>query len=183
MKPYEPMARLLSGKPVSLAVWLAEPLSRIEAEAQLAAVRASLRAAHGLAQQEFGTRIAELITRYWCGQDTEMTYLNLLATLDSVRDRAQLQLCYGQLLIARKLEPAWIHLDAGFASAAHIFQPDDYFVVLKRHQVLRHLALSSVPARASALDELLQEAGVINRLRGGPGRNALAGSEHRDTVD
>jgi len=109
----------------------------------------------------------------------------MLATPAESCERAMLELCYGQLLIARKTEAAWQHLDSGFQFAAHILQPEDYFIVLQRHERLRALVLSPRPTRPMRLDELLTEAGVILRLAGsGRGTHWRAkGRKHHDTID
>ena len=177
------MQLLTSGETVSLAVWYGEPLSHREAESWRETIRERLYSRGTRLQGGFGSRLAEMIAHYWTDQATEMDYENLLATADNSADRARLELCYGQLLLARKLQPAWRHLDAGFAAAAHLFQPDEYFVVLKRHECLRHLVLSLAAADGAGLDALLKEAAVIHQLRGKRPVPTGAGSRHGDTVD
>ncbi|WP_455234938.1 hypothetical protein [Thiogranum longum] len=183
MKAPDLLNFLLSGEPVSLASWFGEPVSRRVAESCLPDICNRQRMPNVRPQQRFGLRLAEMIARYWCDQDVEMHYGNLAATVELDRDRAQLELCYGHLLIARKLNPAWRYLDAGFAVAAHLLGPEEYFVVLKRHECLLHLPLYETPAAAAGLDSLLKEAGVIRRLRGPGLWRGAVDRQHQDTID
>ena len=183
MKADQMMQLLLSGKPLSLAAWLADPLPGREAAIWLAEIRDQLRSCYEREQFCFQVRLAEIIARHWCGADSAMNYQNLLAVLDSRRQRAQLELCYGQLMIATKRRGAWQHLDCGFELAANLLEPEGYFVVMRRHDSLRHLPLSDQGAAPTALGDLLREAAVISRLVG-PGRSSgLREPRHRDTVD
>ena len=173
---------LVDGDSASLAGWLADPLSAADAAAWRAHIHIQLRARHGGGRPPFAVRLAEIIVRYWCGEQIAMHHENLLAVLDADRPRAQLELCYGQLLIARKRRSAWQHLDAGFALATHLLAPEDYFVVLGRHACLRHLPLSERGAEPAGLEELLREAAVIARLSGPIARSGSDGPPQADTV-
>ncbi len=112
-----------------------------------------------------------------------MHHQNLLAVLDVDRCRAQLELCYGQLLMARKRRSAWQYLNAGFELAANLLHPEDYFIVLGRHACLRHLPLCEQGVKPAGLEDLLCEAAVIARLRGPGTRHRFDDPRHRDTVD
>jgi len=176
---------LLSGQTASLASWFASPLTRQQAEVWLPKIRRQLQACVSEGHDGCAVRLAELVVRYWHGYNIEATYHNMLALLRGRRERAMLELCYGQLLIARKTDRAWQHLDNGFELAAHILLPEDYFHVLKRHELLRALVLSARPSKPMRLDELLTEARVIQRLKGtarGTHRHT-EGRTHHDTVD
>ena len=179
------MPVLLSGQRVSLAGWFASPLSRQQAETWLPNIRR--RAQNSLKGGQDGSAVplAELIVQYWLGRDVGAIYQNRRALAGGHRERAMLELCYGQLLMACKIDIAWQHLDRGFELAAHILQPEDYFLVLKRHERLRALALSAQPSKPMHLDELLAEAAVIQQLKGaGRGTHRLtSGQTHLDTVD
>ena len=133
----------------------------------------------------YAVRLAELVVRYWHDYDIDPAYQNMLAVLRERRKRAMLELCYGQLLIARKSDLAWQHLDSGFELAAHILHPEGYFLVLKRHELLRALVLSARPSKPMRLDELLTEARVIQRLKAnGRGTHRQPqGRMHHDTLD
>jgi len=176
---------LLSGQMASLASWFASPLTRQQAEAWLAKIRRRTQASVSAGHDGRAVQLAELVLRYWHGYDVDAAYENMLALLRGRRERAMLELCYGQLLIARKTDRAWQHLDSGFELAAHILHPEDYFLVLKRHELLRALVLSACPSKPMRLDELLSEARVIRRLEGsGRGtRRQTASRMHHDTLD
>jgi hypothetical protein len=176
---------LLSGQTVSLASWFASPLNRQQAEAWLPKISRRTQAAVSEGHDGYAVRLAELVVRYWYGDNVDVAYKNMLALLGGRRQRAMLELCYGQLLIARKTNMAWQHLDCGFRLAAHIFHPEDYFMILKRHERLRALVLSARPSTPMRLEELLTEASVIQRLRGaGRGTHRQTdGRMHRDTTN
>lgn len=166
----------------SLSGWFAEPLTEKQARAALHEVRAGLRASRADRRSLHITRLAELIFRYWAGYDIEVDYRNSRAMPQGEREFALLELCYGQLLLSRKQEPAWWHLDKGFMTAAHLLEPDDYFTVLRRHELLRQLPLTVLPAAAAPLESLLAEARVIARLRGAGSRPGMRPAKHNDTV-
>lgn len=175
---------LLSGQEVSLASWFASPLTRRQAESRLPAIQRRVHTSLSKGQNGCAIRLAELIVRYWRGDDVDVAYQNMLALPGECRERAMLELCYGQLLIARKICMAWQYLDSGFQLAAHMLNPEDYFLVLKRHERLRALVLSARPSTPMRLDELLTEASVIQRL-GGAGRGThqqIEGRMHYDTI-
>lgn len=183
MKAPELLRLLTSGATMSLAVWYGDPVPPGAAKVWLKAIRDSLHSQDTRVLRQFNSRLAEMIVRYWDGQDIWMVYENLCATAGNDTDKARLELCYGQLLLARKQDSAWQHLDAGFALAAHLFEPDEYFEVLKRHDTLKQLLLSPVGTEAAGLDALLKEASVIRRLRGPCSGNGGASAKHQDTID
>lgn len=185
MKEPDTLRVLLTGQTVSLASWFASPLTPQQAEAWLAKIRRLTQTSVSEERDGCAVRLAELVVRYWHGYDVDAAYQNMLALLSERRECALLELCYGQLLIARKIDMAWQHLDGGFELAAHIFQPEDYFLVLKRHELLRALVLSARPSKPMRLDELLTEARVIQRIKE-PGRGThrqAVGRMHHDTLD
>ena len=71
----------------------------------------------------------------------------------------------------------------GFELAAHLLEPEEYFLVLKRHELLRHLQLMPTPSKAAGLDELLTEARVIQRLKGRESHTLPHNPGHLDTLD
>jgi hypothetical protein len=179
----EVLRQLLVDGQASLASWFAVPLTAKQAQAGLSEIRRALLNRRATQQVVFSTRLAELIFRFWAGSAIEVNYRNLLALLNNERELALLDLCYGQLLMSRKQEPAWQHLDKGFTAAAHLFAPEDYFTVLRRHELLRQLPLSLLPSAAATLEALQDEARVIARLRGTGGRPAWWALTHHDTLD
>jgi hypothetical protein len=179
------LSNLLSGRSVSLAAWFADPLTAQQAADGLSRIRQLTRSRVSDGPERPAVQAAEMIARYWLGYDVVAAYQNTLAPLRRHHDRALLKLCYGQLLMARKVDSAWQHLDSAFELAANILQAEEYFLVLKRHQLLRALALSAKPSSPMRLDELLNEAEVIQRLtgaRGGTHRSPV-GRTHHDTTD
>ena len=183
MKDADILSFLLSGQAVSLATWFAAPLQPQQAEAWLPRIQRRAQASLTQGQPWFAVRLAELIVRYWTGHEVDAVHKNLLALINEPLERSMLELCYGQLLIARKREPAWQHLERGFALAAHLLEPEDYFLVLKRHELLRRLVLTGRPSRPMKLHELLTEARVIDRLRGRGTHSKPGGPRHQDTID
>jgi hypothetical protein len=171
------------GETPGLAAWMAEPVDEALALNDLKRVqRHALHGGHG-DQTVFTLRLGELILRYWAGKDIEAGYKNLLALLEGEREQSILELCIGQLLIARKLSRAWVHLDRGFQLGTHLLEPKDYFLVLKRHELLRQLPLRRVQCEPAGLDSLLAEARIIASLRGRGTPHGSRGPGHRDTVD
>ncbi len=180
MEGAQTYTQLADGVEVSLASWLAEPMAPGPAAAALAEVQGRLhRAREG--EQRFGLNLAALICRYWAGQDISASYQTLAAVVRAPRASALLELCCGQLFMARRSGPAWEHLERGFKLATHLLAAEDYFRVLKRHELLRLLPLHRQPAPPATLAALLQEARVIARLQP-PGFSSAPGGGHRDTL-
>jgi hypothetical protein len=171
----------MEGCSVSLASWFAAPLTVDQAQVSLSEVRQ--RTGRRAPAGAFNIRLGEIILRFWAGRDVEPDYGNCLALAEDDRQRATLELCFGQLLISRKCQSAWLHLDRGFALAAHLLEPEEYFSVLKRHELLRQLPLAPRASEGVSLEALLNEARVIARLRGPGRRPDPRDPRHRDTVD
>jgi hypothetical protein len=153
---------------VSLGRWYAMPLSREQATGLLVRTEEKERERLRRGASCVTCRLARLIARFWLGEPVEHDYQNLAARLQqrrSPRAQALLELIYGQLLLAQRRRGALLHLDRGFAESRHLFAPEDYFVVLKRHALFRTL-----PAEADGppldLEDLLTTARVIERLQG-----------------
>lgn len=183
MAQADALMQLAEGGRVSLASWLGMPLESAQAETLLATVQQRLRRARLIGAEDFSLRLAEFICRYWAGHDIDASYQTMAALLIDGRERALLELCCGQLFLARRQLSAWQHLDRGFRLATHLLEAEDYFIVLRRHELLRQLPLAATPADAASLDTLLKEAQVIARLKG-PGRPPESGGgKHRDTID
>lgn len=183
VKHGEEIRQLTEGGRVSLAGWLGEPMDGAQARQMLDRLQRRRRRATAGADARFNLDLAELVCRYWTGHDIEAGYRTLAALAGNQREQALLELCYGQLLIARRCLTAWQHLDRGFRLAANLLEAEDYFRVLGRHEVLRQLPLSSTPADPACLDTLLNEAQVIVRIKG-PGKSVVPGAaKHQDTLD
>ena len=166
-----------------LAAWMADPVDVETALCTLDKLQDRMRAGNLDEQAVFTLRLGEIIARFWAGKDIEAGYKNLLALLNGTRQESLLELCVGQLLLARKLSSAWPHLERGFQLAAHLLEAEDYFLVMKRHELLRQLSLSHVGMEAVDLATLLTEARVIASLRGRETGRANMKPGHQDTVD
>jgi hypothetical protein len=175
--------QLAEGGDVSLAAWLGDPMSGGQAQQALEIVQQRLRSGHIDAADRFNLNLAGLICRYWAGQEIDAGYGTMAAPLNDGRERALLELCCGQLFMARRCVPAWLHLDRGFQLAAHLLEAEDYFRVLGRHTLLRQLPLASTPSTPASLETLLNEARVIARLRGPANSTGSRAGTHGDTID
>ena len=175
--------QLLQGKTPGLAVWMADPVSQEPALRNLGQIQKCMRSGSLDEKTAFALRLGEIIMRFWAGKDIDAGYKNLFALLGRPREQSILELCVGQLLITRKLSQAWTHLDRGFQLAAHLLEPEDYFIVLKRHELLRQLPLSLMVSEPVGLEALLNEARVIASLRGRGSRQGNVSPTHQDTVD
>jgi hypothetical protein len=167
-----------------LAGWYGEPLSEAQAEALARQARHCLRQRPALGALPLRCRLQGLIAHFWRGQEVAAEVENLLAVAHDARSRALVLLIHGQLLASVRQPGAMARLEAGFALAAHLLSPDEYFQVLKRHAGLRELPGQERPAMPQGLDALLREASVIRRLRG-PREPRPRGTEgaHLDTLD
>jgi hypothetical protein len=112
-----------------------------------------------------------MICHYWMHSDCAFEYRQLSALADDDKELALLELVYGQLMISRKRLPARQHLARGFSLAARYLDTAEYFLVVRRHELLACLALSGPPAFPRNLQSLLTEAAVIRRLREGVQRS------------
>lgn len=153
-----------------LGSWHAEPLDVSAARALLA--RAQQRQRRGQRQRRCRTcALQELIARCWLGEEIGTLYRHALPLQQrSAHARALLEIITGQLLLSRRLNGAWQHLNDGFHRASRLFTPSDYLTVLQRQQHLSRLPLSDTPLPAATLAELLTTAKVIERMAGGSRR-------------
>lgn len=160
----------ITGRMGILARWYAEPLTLDEAEQLLSLTikreqELLKRHAHPLLCPHL-----KLIALYWLGEPIEGHYHHLLSRKEeSVHAKILKPLIYGQLLISRQHSGAMDYLDQAFAQARLLLRPQDYFAVMKRHQLLKQLPLGKGDAAGQSLAELLNTAGVIERLKQGNG--------------
>lgn len=166
-----------------LAGWYGEPMTPAQAEALAREAQHGLRRRHARGAPPLHCRLQWLVSGFWRGREVEAELENLVAVASDVRTRALVQLLHGQLLASVRLRGALPCLDAGFAQAAHLLTPEEYFVVFKRHEGLRVLPWHERPVTPQGLESLLQEAEVIRRLRGRQGeRPRGTEGEHLDTL-
>ena len=110
-------------------------------------------------------QIQLMCARYWLYDFTAFDFGLLSHSLNSTRRlQALLHLVYGQLLIARKQVDAFKYLDKGLRLADGIIKAKDYFIVFNRHEALRSLRLTSKPGNGLELEQLLNEAAVIDKI-------------------
>jgi hypothetical protein len=57
------------------------------------------------------------------------------------------------------------YLDEAFHLARLLLRPEDYFVLMKRHQVLKNIPLSGQASQGETLQGLLKTGGVIGRMK------------------
>jgi hypothetical protein len=122
----------------------------------------------------------QLLCHYWMDVSILLEYRQLTAIASGKRERALLELVYGQLLSSRRRKPALQHLDHGFRLATGYLEATDYFLLVRRHDLLRYLPLSDAGAAPLGLQSLLTEAAVIRQLQGaGPHTCSVS---HYDTL-
>jgi hypothetical protein len=165
--------------PQLLTAWHAVPVTQATAKQQLVTIRHQLKHAR---DDYRSLRITEIQARYWAGRDISGDIDNLLASVNTAPEQAYLHLYYGQLLMSCKLTGAMQSLDLGFNLAATSFVKADYLIVMRRHQALRSLVLSAQASPPMTLNELLQEAAVINQLKGDSRITRSGDTSHHDTV-
>ena len=174
-------AGLQYGRRPLLSAWYGQPLSR-DTAAKL----------HVVAQRELQVRLREgapcfqihvlqLVChfRYQVGSVQEYEKMQMVAT--DVFELALLELVYGQLLISCKQAGAHQHLADGFALAVDYLASDEYFQLLRQHELLGCLPLSETPSLPQDLASLLTEAAVIKQLEEGGGMQCCR-STHLDTI-
>jgi len=172
--------RALAERQVSLAAWYGEPLASGYAEHLYAETEKALMQRLCAGLPVFQLQLIQLLCHYWMELSVALEYLQLTALASGKRDRALLELVYGQLLLSRRRKPALQHLDHGFRLATDYLEATDYFLLVRRHDLLRYLPLSEADAAPQGLHSLLAEAGVIRQLQGaGPSTRSMA---HYDTL-
>jgi len=112
----------------------------------------------------FQLHVQQLLCHFWMDVPTSLEYRQLTASATLQRDRALLELVYGQLLLSRRQRPAQRHLDRGFSLGVAYLAATDYFLLVRRHDLLRYIPLSAVPVAPQGLQSLLAEAAVIRQL-------------------
>jgi hypothetical protein len=148
----------------TLDAWYANPMSEEQAQSCLQ----QLDPASGDYRQNTDQQIIiKMISHFWLHR-TDVDQLDgwLKQMPDKIEDqnKALLTMIYGQLLMSCKKTGALKYLSRGFLQAAHYFQPQDYFVVMKRNELLSFLKLSDAGSPPATLQELENEAQVIKRL-------------------
>lgn len=182
MQALQSLQHLFEASGNSLGLWFADPLEEGEAGRWLAGIRRRLRQAIGSNTRVFHLQVAEMIVAASAGEQAGHYFPGLRLACGNEFEQALVELVYGQLLVARRREPAMAHLERGFMLAARLLPPEDYFVVMKRHELLRLLPLTPAGGGPEKLDVLLDEARVIERLRRGHRDAGTVQRAHRDTL-
>lgn len=149
-----------------LGDWYADPITNSSADNLQRRARQALQRGYARGEDCFAARVQDIAANFWLGRSIEADHRSLAATSTDEHQHALIDLVFGQLLISCKLVGAVYYLDAGFSRAANLLKPADYFRVLKRHELLRHLVLGRQRAAAQDLASLLGEARIIARLGG-----------------
>jgi len=174
-------AGLLAGRPApSLAGWYANIIAPQRAVVLQAVAQRQWQVRLCAGLSGFRPRLQILACHFWLGAGVDLEYASLAAAARDDYERALLELVYGQLLISGRLRRALPHLQTGFTLAAAYLAAADYFRLVRRHELLRCIALRDTPAPARNLEALLAEAAVIEQLRAGECRRD--GHTHHDTV-
>jgi hypothetical protein len=148
-----------------LARWYADPLTLAQAQELLAL---STRREQQLLKC-FATPhtppLLRLIALHWLGEPTEGYYQHLISRRSgSVHAEILKPLIYGQLLMSKRISGATDYLDEAFHQARLLLRPQDYFVLMKRHQILKRIPLSDTATQGETLEQLLTTGKVIARM-------------------
>ena len=167
-----------------LGTWYGNPQEEGEATRilELAQKRKQAHLRHG--HSSICCNIQIMIARFWLGESIAKDLQGLQQQTSATgHGQVLLHLIHGQLLMSRRLDGAMDSLNRGFTEGRLLFTPDDYFLVLKRHQTLSHLPLGNSPLPAEPLESLLNSARVIQLLERSEGRPSEYSHDHRDTFD
>ena len=164
----------------ALAAWYGEPVAAADAEWLCAGTEKTLRSRLCAGLPAFQLHVLQLLGHFWMDVSIALEYKQLAASATGKRDRALLEIVYGQLLFSRRQRSALEHLDRGFRLAAGYLEAADYFLLVRRHELLRHIPLSAAQAAPQGLQSLLAEAGVIRQLLGAV--RPASRESHYDTI-
>lgn len=170
----------LAGHQASLAAWYGEPVAAADAVRLHADTEKALRARLCAGLPAFQLHVLQLLGHFWMNVSISLEYQQLAASATGQHERALLEIVYGQLLLSRRLRPALEHLDRGFSLAAGFLNAQDYFLLVRRHELLRHIPLSAMQAAPRGLQDMLAEAAVIKQLQGA--ERIICRNPHQDTI-
>jgi len=156
---------LIPALPKALSGWYADPLDPADANKLLHSGRQGAQQAYRHGDCALYGELEQVIARYSLGQAIAGK-MEALATTADPEACALVGLVHGQLLMSRRIEGALECLQQGFELARDHFLAPDFFAVMKRHELLAELPLYPQAHKAQTLLSLLNEAGVILRLRG-----------------
>lgn len=148
-----------------LARWYADPLSRDEAESLLALSQRREQERLKRHGKAYLSPLLKLIALHWLGEATDGHYHHLRSQPAGARHLQILTpLLYGQLLMSKRISAATDYLDEAFHQARLLLRPQDYFVLMKRHQILKRIPLSDTATPGETLEQLLTTGKVIARM-------------------
>ena len=171
---------LLATRPAALSAWYGNPVAADMAEDLLARALQSRQARLCAGETCFQLQVLMLICHTWLGSEPEFDPAGLETLATDRHQQALLDLVRGQLLASRKRRGAVARLERGFRLAAPRLEPNEYFALLRRHELLECLPFGESPSPAQELASLLKEAAVIKKLRSG--QRGTRAALHRDTV-
>jgi hypothetical protein len=163
-----------------LSGWYAEVQGEEQARRLLVNAQEKERQALLSSESVFYPRIQVMIARFWLGKNIEHDMRSLCKLYREPGQQALIYLIHGQLYMSRKLSGARDSLARGFHLATPYLGADEYFLLMKRHEMLNYLVLTVKGSAAQELDELLREASVIEKLSGG--KKGLKKPDHKDTI-
>ena len=173
-------AGLLHGQRPALSVWYGDPLPRTTVARLQVAAQRELQARLCAALPCFQVHVLQLVCHAHDQAGIGLEFEKLRSAANNTFDMALLELVYGQLLTSCKQTGARRHLADGFALAVNYLAANDYFALLRQHELLACLPLSETPSLPQKLASLLTEAAVIKQLQAGECRQYR--QAHRDTV-
>lgn len=165
-----------------LARWYAEPLSPEEAETLLAFAEKREQERLKRFARSHLSPLLKLIAMHWLGEPT-MGHFHHLTSQRSASTHAEIlkRLIYGQLLMSTRTKGAMDYLDDAFHRVRLLLRPEDYFILMKRHQVLRNIPLSGGAAKGETLEGLLKTGAVIGRMEETQGKRPEYWHDPNDT--
>ena len=165
-----------------LARWYAEPLNKEQAEALLILSREREQQQLKRQGKPILSPLLKIIALHWLDEPIESYYQHLLSRREKSKHAQILKpLIYGQLLMSRQQYGAMEYLNEAFAQARLLLRPEDYFAVMKRHQLLKQLPLSGDDTVGHALEALLRTAAVIERMKESHGERPVFSHDPNDT--
>lgn len=165
-----------------LAAWYARPLSDAQAQTLSALAARSQQQAMAAHQSPLLAQRLAWIAAFWIKGEAQMQYESLLATAATAHDRALTELIQGQLLCSVRRLGAHQALTHGFQLAADLLASEEYFILMKRHELLACLTLSESGGSPATLPDLLLEAQVIKRLQKGHDKGLKSSGSRSDTL-
>jgi len=152
--------------PAALGLWYANPMDEATARRLLLHGQRRVQQAHRDGDSDLYGELEQLLARFALAEAVGAQLDFLVQAAGDPGKRGLLLLLQGQLLISRRLDGAMDKLEQGFELARDVFLAGDFFVVMKRHELLAELPLLPQPRPQTDLSALLSEASAIRRLRG-----------------